>query len=398
MTPTAASLPDTTTSLRPVKPSERIAALDILRGAAMGGVLLAYALWNLGNAPEKSYSAAELALDRMLAALIDTKCYTLLAFLFGLGFALQLTRAEARGGGIVLVYCRRLLALLLIGLAHALLLRNGDILVPYAITGFLLLIFRNAAGWVLALGALGGLVWPYLSRGVWDWTGLPFPARPDAASLGYLAENFAWVRYWYSIGIVQWPASLPLFLCGLYVGKQRYLDRLEAHRRGLRRILIVGLSIGMLAYTSRVWIFPKTAPAIVLGLLWSVHAWGLAACYATAILLLTQSPTWQRRLAALGAVGRMALTHYLLQAALLVPVCLYFSLFDRVTPRVGLLLALAVWSVQLPFSVWWLRRFHFGPAEWVWRSLTYGKPQPLRISASGNSIKTSSQDQITTPS
>jgi uncharacterized protein len=110
----------------------------------------------------------------VLTVLIDTKAYTLLAFLFGLGFSIQLTRAEACGLSLVPVYGRRLLALLLIGLAHALLLRNNDILVPYAMMGFLLLLFRNASSTTLAVGALGGLLYPYLARGVWGLTGIPF--------------------------------------------------------------------------------------------------------------------------------------------------------------------------------------------------------------------------------
>lgn len=74
----------------------------------------------------------------------------------------------------------------------------------------------------------------------------------------------------------------------------------------------------------------------------------------------------------------MALTNYLLQAVLIVPVCTAFGLFDRVTPSLGVLLALGVWALQVPASVWCLKRFQFGPAEWVWRSLTYGRTQPVR--------------------
>ena len=74
------------------------------------------------------------------------------------------------------------------------------------------------------------------------------------------------------------------------------------------------------------------------------------------------------------------MTNYLLQAAIIVPVCLVFDLFDTVTPGLGLLLALGVALYQLLLSVWWLRRFDFGPAEWVWRSLTYGNPQRMQNS------------------
>jgi uncharacterized protein len=375
-----------TTPLRPISPGERIPALDVVRGFALFGVLLAYTLWNLGSPPEDTYSNADRILNSVLSALVDTKFYTLFAFLFGLGFSIQLARAESRGISIVPVYCRRLLALLLIGLAHALLLRNGDILVPYAVMGFILLLFRNASNKTLAAGAITGLVFPYLARNAWNLTGIPFPQRPEMAGASYLAENFAWVRYWYSTALMSWPASLPMFLFGLYTGRRRFFENIAAHRRTLRWTLVAGLCLGTLAFAAReLLLMMKTnsMPSFVqhssLRLLWSAHAWGLAAFYASSLLLLLQRRSWQQWLAPLGAAGRMALTNYLLQAAIVVPVCIGFNLFDRVTPSLGVLLALAIWSVQVPASVLWLRHFRFGPAEWLWRSLTYAQPQPMGV-------------------
>jgi uncharacterized protein len=376
--------------LEPTSPDERIPALDIIRGFALLGVLLAYTLWNLGNAPDDTYSRMDRLLDTVLTALIDTKFYTTFAFLFGVGFAIQLTRARARGAAIVLTYCRRLLALLAIGLAHALLLRNGDILVPYAVMGFVLLPFRNASTRTLAIGATVGLLFPYLARGAWELAGLPFPQRPGDVHASYLAVNAAWVRYWYSTALFFWPASLPMFLLGLSLGANRFFENLPSHERAIRRALAGGLSVGVLAYAGRAWLashWPGAAGSfehrLVLGLLWTAHAWGLATFYMSALVLLIGNPAWRRRLAPVGAVGRMALTNYLLQAALVVPVCVAFDLFNRITPGVGLLLALMVWSVEVPVSSWWFARFRFGPAEWLWRSLTYGRAQPMRIEQRG---------------
>jgi uncharacterized protein len=374
------------TALLPVEAGERIPALDVLRGFALFGVLLAYTLWNLGSPPEYTYSSADRILNNLLSVLVDTKFYTIFAFLFGLGFSIQLTRAAARGTSIVPVYCRRLLALLLIGLAHALLLRNGDILVPYAVMGFFLLLLRNASNKTLAVGAIMGLLLPYLARGAWALTGMPFPQRPETEAMSHIGANFAWVRYWYSTAIVSWPASLPMFLFGLYLGRRRFFDNIAAHRRELNRALVAGLGIGALAYAGRellLMMWSNSVPTferrLILGLLWSGHAWGLAAFYASSLLLIMQRRSWRRWLAPLGAVGRTALTNYLLQAAIIIPVCAGFNLFDRITPSLGVLLALAVWSLQVPASVWWMRHFRFGPAEWVWRSLTYGRPQPMRM-------------------
>jgi len=383
------SMQNDATPLQPVPTSERILALDVLRGFALFGVLLAYALWNLGNPPWDTYSQADRILQFALATLVDTKAYTLFAFLFGLGFSMQLTRAETRGASIVPVYCRRLLALLLIGLAHALLLRNGDILIPYAVMGFFLLLFRNASNKTLAVGAIIGLLYPYLARGAWNLTGIPFPQRPEMEGASYLAENYAWIRYWYSTAITSWPASLPMFFFGLYVGRRRWFEKMAGDRRSLWRALAIGLGVGVLAFAGRMPLlmmkenpFLFFAPRLALGLLWSAHAWGFAAFYAALLLLVLQKRSWQQRLAPLGAVGRMALTNYLLQAIIIVPVCIGFNLFGRVTPSIGVMLALVVWSAQVPASVWWLRRFRFGPAEWLWRSLTYGRLQPMRMASS----------------
>jgi len=373
------------TPLQPIRLSERIFDLDVLRGFALFGVLLAYAVWSLGNPPEDTYGRFDRALESVLTALVDAKFYTIFAFLFGLGFAIQLTRAEARGVSIVPVYCRRLFALLLIGLAHALLLRNGDILVPYAVTGFLLLPFRNASNRTLAVGAIIGLIFPYFARSAWDLTGIPFPQRPEMEGTSYLAENYAWVRYWYSTAITLWPASLPMFLFGLYLGRRRFFDNIDARKRQLCGAMTAGLGVGILACAGRQLFLTgensqsSLAHRLLLGLLWSAHAWGLAIFYASTLLLLLRRSTWRQWLAPLGAVGRMALTNYLLQAGILVPICLAFELFGRITPSFGILMALAVWSLQVPASMWWLRHFRFGPAEWLWRSLTYGRPQPMRL-------------------
>ncbi|MGH3118432.1 MAG: DUF418 domain-containing protein [Gaiellales bacterium] len=361
-----------------------------MRGFALFGVLLAYTLWNLGGPPEETYSQADRILNSVLSALIDGKFYTLFACLFGLGFAIQLKRAADRGVSIVPVYCRRLLALLLIGLAHALLLRNGDILVPYAVLGFCLLPLRNVSNQSLLAVAVLSLLYPDVARGVWQLTGLPLPQRPaETAGLSYLAENYAWVRYWYASAVFSWPDALPLFLFGLYIGRRDVLENIAADRRGLWRALMAGLVIAALAYVGRdllikAWSNGPNTPYLfgergALRFLWTVHAWGLAAFYASSLLLLCQRSAGRRWLAPLGAVGRMSLTNYLLQAVLVVPVCIAFDLFDRVTPSLGILLGLAVWSVQVPMSVWWLRHFRFGPAEWIWRSLTYGHPQPMRV-------------------
>lgn len=367
---------------QPVSPRERIVELDVLRGFAMVGVLIAYCLWSLGAAPEDTWSSFDRSLEAVAEFAIDGKFYTILAFLFGLGFSIQLGRGSEDVTAIR-VYRRRLAALAAIGLVHAFLLRNGDILLPYALTGFLLIPFRRARDAVLLGAALLALLFPYAARAAWEAAGIPMPQRPDLAGASYWIENAAWVRYWYETALFNWPLNLTMFLFGLLAGRHQLLAKLAADPRKLRRIAFVGLLVGTTFFFVRSAFVEASADGpLAVGLSYNFHCWGLSSAYATALLLALRSRSGAAALSPLAAIGRLALTNYLLQAAIIVPLCLAFGWFDRFTPSTALLLALAVFAlVQLPFSLLWLRRFQFGPAEWLWRLLAYGRMPPLKPAA-----------------
>lgn len=367
---------------QPVRPGDRILALDVLRGFAMFGVLIAYCMWSLGTAPEEQFTAFDKALDQLLSFLVDGKFYTILAFLFGLGFSLQLGRS---GDAVaVRLYRRRLAVLAAIGLLHSFLLRNGDILLPYAITGFLLIPFRRSPDWALFLVACIALLFPPALRAAFDAGGIAMPQRPDAANASYLVENAAWVGYWWRMIPFTWPMNLALFLLGLWAGRRRLLTNLASNGRGLIAIFALGLVAG----TSFFWLLrlqlADNGAAAFLGptgvfLSYQFHCWGLASAYVAALLLLLRSTAGIRLVTPLAAVGRLALTNYLMQAGIIVPFSLMFGWFDRFTPTTALLLALGVFLlVQLPFSLIWLRQYQYGPAEWFWRLLTYGRAPPVK--------------------
>jgi uncharacterized protein len=371
-----------TEPLGPVSQGERVATLDVLRGFALFGVLLAYTFWSLGTAPEETWTPVDRALAWMQETFVDGKFMTLFSFLFGLGFAIFLDRASARSADPVPIYRRRLLVLLVIGLVHALTLRDGDILAPYAILGFFLLPFRGSSSRGIAVAIVVCLLLPPVAKWVLARAGVSFPPRPSEAGLGWFGVRWAYVRYWYVVNPISWPYNLALFLAGMWAGRRRLFENVPSSANLFRAMLLLGPLVGFGAY-ALLRAAGRTSPTpgrqFCTELLWTAHWIGLAAFYAAAIALVMRKPPWPRVTKWLGAVGRTALTNYLMQAGLIVPICFAFGLWDRVTPRLAFLLAVIVGLFQTFASVWWLKRFHFGPAEWLWRSLTYGRKQPMRI-------------------
>jgi uncharacterized protein len=182
---------------------------------------------------------------------------------------------------------------------------------------------------------------------------------------------------------------LAIFLLGLYAGRRRIFHDISAHLPFIRRVQRWGLIIGVAGNAAFVveGSFSPSPTSVMqnVGALCLLLAAPAMSCfYASTIILLMQRESWRRRLAPLAAVGRMALSNYLLQS-LICTVIFYsygLALFGKVRPSLGLLLTIIIFLIQISLSVWWLRRFQFGPIEWLWRSLTYWQRQPMRVSRS----------------
>jgi uncharacterized protein len=177
----------------------------------------------------------------------------------------------------------------------------------------------------------------------------------------------------------------PRFLTGLWVWRTGVLKNVPAYLPLIRTICVWSLAIGLaadavMAYFRFFTPPPRggTLPGFIAQVAHGVSLPALACFYACAVLLLVQKQEWKRRLAPFAAVGRTALTNYLLQSV----ICTWFfhwtKLFGKVGPAMGLIPTVALFAIQIPVSVWWLRHYEFGPVEWLWRSLTYGKFQSMR--------------------
>ena len=404
----------------PVLRQERIEAIDILRGVAILGILIVNMNMRGFSLPE-GLPAHELwpnKVDRTVEKLIlffaDEQFITLFSFLFGLGLAEQMKRAEARGARFLPLYLRRLCVLMLIGVAHFLFLWDGDILHAYALDGFILLPFLRRSLKTLLVWAGIFLCIPLLFSGLTTYYSITRQVNPQVVnwiSFSDPAEDQQTIeeaRRIYSRGtyaeMIKFRARdlpgeflpgsddayiLVGFLLGLYAGRRGIFHDVSAHLPFIRRVQGWGLVIGVAgnaAFAAGGSFDPSPTSVMEnVGRMCLVFAApAMSFFYASTIILLTQGAAWRRRLAPLAAVGRMALSNYLLQS--LICTMIFYSyglaLFCKVRPSLCLLLTIIIWLIQIPLSVWWLRRFQFGPVEWLWRSLTYWQRQPMRLSAS----------------
>jgi uncharacterized protein len=407
--------------LAPLEIGERIALIDAVRGFALYGVLLANLIWLTQDGavvPAQVEALPTAAIDRLVwygvEFFIDWKFYTLFSFLFGLGFSVQLVRAERRGAALLPVYGRRLGILLGFGLFHAYLVWYGDILHHYALLGFLLILFRKCSDrWLLGMGIGLGVVLPaaiQMGKALFDPASPA--AGPDPAELEVLAtrfraftsgniveslrENAKYALGYWTTGVALHflPAILGKFLLGFYAGRRQLLETPDRHLVLFRRLLVWGLVIGVVG--NALWVATTglthsgilaASSSLVLAAQVPIYLGliAMAGFYLSGIVLLWQRPSWRSRLARLAPVGQMALTNYLTHS--LIYLALFYGFGLALLGRVGatfcLALSVVIFAAQVLFSAWWLRRFRFGPAEWLWRSLTYGSRQPMRLSMSG---------------
>jgi uncharacterized protein len=404
----------------PVSLSERIVFIDVLRGVALFGILAAN--MRAFFAPLDAYehigalyhSRADVLAQVFVDAFIQGKFISIFSFLFGMGFAIQMSRAEARGARFMGFYPRRLLALALFGLIHGLLIWAGDVLLTYALSGAILLLFRKRqqktllwwAGSLFALPIVGSTVFVgvYFSRFHRPWMD---PKPPDVNKLYAVIQIYAHgtVRQILVQNWVEWKQELPLtlfaiyasalFLLGMWVWRAGIVQRLEEYKPVLRRVcawcLPVGLIVSIFVAIVKAIVPPGTVSVWgwLAGLLWLPGAHVLAAGYVSGLALIFLHQDWRRLLLPFAAVGRMALTDYLMQSV----VCTLFfyhyttGLYGRIGPAVGLVPTVLLYGAQVVFSNWWLKRYRFGPMEWLWRGMTYGKFPAMRKEEVGATIE-----------
>ena len=402
----------------PVSGSERIHAIDVLRGFAVLGIL-SVNIWNFAwvtaaypnpsVAPGGGLGATDFGIWVAVNLLADTKFISIFSMLFGAGIAMMSERMDRRGVPGGRLHYRRQFWLLAIGLLHAYGIWHGDILVPYALCGFLLYGLRDweprrllwtggcAVGVVLLVMGLAHWsipYWPAAERAAvaeqWAPSAVAIEAEIEAMRGGWGAQMSIRAYYAFLVETVAFPGYLLWRAGGLMlVGMALYrLGVLSASRSAsfYRRMAAWGLGLGLPVVAAGVWY------NVTSGFAWEqsklggslfnyVGSVGVSLGYVACVMLLVRSGRLGGVQVRLGAVGRMALTNYIAQSV----VCsLIFyghglGLFERVGGVGCVAIVVAIWSAQLAWSPWWLARFRFGPLEWLWRTLSYGTRQPTRV-------------------
>ena len=401
--------------LSPISLTERIELLDVLRGLAVGGILIGNMQWfsGYGMMPEallRQTPIYDQITHFLVHFFIEGKFYSIFSFLFGFGFALQIARAEERGDLKASLFKRRLFWLLVIGLLHAYLLWAGDILSIYAVMGFLLILFRKKSNSSLLKWAFVLLAVPIFTY-ILQYLLFTFFAPANlAASIetmkldhwnsavttvsqsnywqiltGYNREYIVG-RYMGLIFDMRLPKILAMFLLGFYAYRIGVFQDLSDHRPFIRRVLVWGLSLGIVGnlvfalLAGHETVIPPTLAGIGGVITYAFGVPAMALGIAALVATLWQKNAWQKTLTFLAPVGRMALTNYLMQTIICV-LLFYgygFGLFGKFGALVSTMIALGIFVFQIFTSALWLKYFRYGPAEWIWRQLTYRKRLDLR--------------------
>ena len=420
--PAGIHLTDSAALDAPAEPTQRIELLDALRGFALFGVCLAnlfvFDYWNVpaSRVLARALLPTDNAAEFLMQAFVEGRFYSIFSLLFGLGFALQMQRAESRGRDGLPLFKRRTRILMLFGLAHLLLLWFGDILLFYALMALVLMRMRHMPDEKVLRWAVACVLIPvalYLPVMIHFALSMALPLFATAFGLSKLygidiqqGQNGLFALYtsgsivdWFKLTTLGVPIRfgdllfvgrpfkvLAMFLLGLYVGRHRMWNSLDAHAPLLRRVALWGFVIGVPTGIAHALIrdgdayYGGTWNGLLESLLYAVAVAPLALGYAAAFALLWRSRRGQRVLGVFAPAGKMALTNYLMQTVIATVVFsgFGFALAGRIGPTYLWLQASATLALQIIFSAWWLQRYRFGPLEWLWRSLTYRRHQPMR--------------------
>ena len=380
----------------PTEVTDRLYALDILRGLALFGMILVH----FHQRMRLEATGLENLVGWGVWIFVEQKAWGTFAFLFGAGFWILLRRLDGRGAPVARIYLRRLAGLAVFGVIAEIGF-GFSILFSYACWGFILFGMRKwSTRTLLVATILFACARPMAAElsAVYAWlTSTPPPrsvAGPFADAVRVVVDQNSYVHLLSaraSLFIHSFPHSwrdflpdsnLALFTLGLLAVRRRVFDEPLHHVR-----LIVGwMTFGAVSWALS-WLVLRQLPSVSIqeadwpleyGLGLIQDQW-LCLTYMGAItLLLAYRPIWTERLAMFGYAGRMALTNYMLQIVVLDALGSGYGAHLKLRPYIYSVAAALLFGAEAAISRAWLSRFRFGPLEWIWRMITYARVTPLR--------------------
>ncbi len=411
-----------TTTLTPFEKSQRLEVIDLLRGIALVGIFMVN--MPIMNAPFAAQTG-ELVLwtdslnhfsHLFIMFFFTGKFYTIFSMLFGIGFYFFLRKADESGVSVLPVFKRRLVWLLVIGILHVVLLWYGDILVFYALFGFIMILFRKKSNKTLLVWAAILLLFPVLISAFLVFLmqlAMSIPEAAEGAQAGMLAAaesmrifvekalviyqggSFSEIvavrleEYQNMLGglLFFYPNVLAMFLVGMVLARKKVFENLEASKPFFKKLLFISLPVALVANTLFTWGGLNSTMAkldwMFVGYMFgqSFGAPALSMVYISIIAHCYYHEYFRKLSQAIIKTGRMALTNYLMQSVIATTLFYGygFGLYGKVNFWQGILLVVAIYVVQVIWSNYWLNHFRFGPMEWMWRSLTYRKLQKMKV-------------------
>ena len=392
-------------------PASRILSVDALRGFALLGIMIVHMIEQyLAAGAPKEYSnyAAQHNVDHVFMAIsgifLQGKFFAIFSFLFGLSFFLQMDASARKGEPFIGKFIWRLVLLFVIGFIHSLFYR-GDILSIYAMVGLGLILFYRASNLTLLIFAgifVGGIprmiLWAVryaLDIPPIEWESLE-PQNAwyyDTVKNGSLLEVFAAnatvgfkMKLFFQFDTVsRGYITFGLFLLGIWVGRSRFFERLQENRRLLIRlvwqsflaIVVLGLALALMFSQIKDY---NSLPAMIGMSLGDIGNCLIALFEVSLFLLLCLGKWGNGVISALAPYGKMALTNYVMQS--LIGTFIFFGWglgqIGAWGASINFGLAILLYILQVQFSKWWLKRYQYGPLEWLWRSGTYRRWANLR--------------------
>lgn len=409
-------------TLAPVQAKEREVFMDVLRGFAILGIFIAnlngFSWYREGLPASGPYLLPEA--DRSMSFLhhmfIEGKFYSIFSLLFGWGIALQFKRAAANGINALPTVRRRLLFMLLLGAAH-LLIWPGDIVFFYGLLAFLLLPLRKFSNKVLLITGVILVLSPILLYWLkMTWPVLNYPSKllintgikVDGAIMNIKSEEEflglmktgSWFdqlkmnisgfffRYQYLIFVSRVPKVLGMFLIGYVLGRSDFYKNIAQHRKLIYAIIIAGLLIGLPAnyFLARQMqdhmgdYFGLKMNGWYQTIAYALGVAPLALAYVGLFMLFFQTVVGKKILAVFAPAGKMAFSNYIMQSLIGNYVFLGAGLgyMWKVGPVYYTIFGVLVFIGQIIISTIWLKYFNYGPVEWLWRSATYKRWQPMK--------------------